>query len=176
MHRILTLLISLSLVLVSGVALAQKSAGETVDDTWLHTKVKGALVGYGTSGINLEVYHGVVQMAGFVKSETEKKAAEDQAWSVEGVKEIRNRLVVQTASRSAGTTLDDGIVAGRVKSALSDDDRTSAFDINVEVRSGVVLLSGFVKDYGEGQVATEVARAVEGVEDVINGTDVPPQD
>jgi osmotically-inducible protein OsmY len=161
---------------MAGPALAQKSAGEHVDDSWLHTKVKGALVGYGSSGINLEVYHGIVQMAGFVKSETEKKAAEDQAWSVEGVKEIRNRLVVQTEKRSAGTTLDDGVVAGRVKSALSDDDRTSGFSINVEVRSGVVLISGFVSDYGEGQIAEEVTRNVEGVEDVINGTDVPPEE
>ncbi len=175
MHRTFTLFFALTLLVFAAPALAQKSAGESVDDTWIHTKVKGALVGYGTSDINIEVYHGVVQLAGFVKSETESKAAEDQAFGVEGVVEVSNRLVVQTAKRSAGQLLDDGIIAGRVKSALAGDDRTSGFDINVEVRNAVVLISGFVSDYGEGTIAEEVARAQDGVEDVINGTDIPPE-
>ena len=47
MQRTLKTLFAFTLLITSGAALAQKSAGETVDDTWLHTKVKGALVGYG---------------------------------------------------------------------------------------------------------------------------------
>lgn len=168
------LILSLALFMMAPLAMGQKTAGETVDDTWIHTKAKGALVGYGSSDINLEVYHGVVQMAGFVRSEARREAAESAVRGLKGVVEVRNRLVVQTAERTAGQMLDDGVIAAGVKGALSDDDRTSAFSINVEVRNGVVLLSGFVKDYGEGQIAEQVARGVSNVRDVINGTDVPP--
>jgi len=166
---------ALALFLAAGTALAQKTAGQVVDDTWIHTKVKAALVGFGTTEINIEVYHGVVQLAGFVKSDTERQAAARQAAGVSGVVEVRNRLVSQPAPRSAGQLLDDGIMAGEVKSALADDDRTSAFDINVEVRNAVVLLSGFVDSVGEAQIAQEVARAQNNVQDVINGMDVKPE-
>lgn len=167
------LLLALVLTVSSAAAWADKTAGETVDDTWIHTKVKSALVGHGTSNINIEVYHGVVQLAGFVDSETHRTAAGQAAAGVKGVVAVHNRLVVQTASRSAGQVIDDGVMAGNVKRALSSDPRTSAFGINVEVRNGVVLLSGFVNDHGEAQAAEQVARAVKHVQDVINGMDVP---
>ena len=118
-------LAAILLVLISTAACSsKKSAGESVDDTWIHTKVKTKLVGFGTSNFNLEVYHGVVLMAGFVRSMTEREAAEAQAASVKGVVRVSNQLVVQPENRSAGQTLDDGVIAGKVKAELADDERT----------------------------------------------------
>ncbi len=171
-----SVLIACLLILSSATALADKSAGESVDDTWLHTKVKAKLVGFGTRKINLEVYQGVVLMAGFVRSNTEREAAEAQAASVKGVVRVSNQLVVQPQSRRAGQTLDDGVIAGKVKAELADDERTGAYDINVEVRNGEVLLSGFVHSGAERNAALNVAQNIEGVEKVINGMDVPPED
>jgi hyperosmotically inducible protein len=174
MNRKLQIL-SLSLVLIaSGVAAGTKTAGDKVDDSWIHTKVKSVLVGHGTSNINIEVQQGVVQLAGFVKSDHERETAEKSAATVKGVRDVSNQLVVQTSSRSTGRTLDDGVVAGKVKTGLADHEKTSGYRINVEVRHGVVLLSGFVTSSEERNEALKVAASVDGVIDVINGMDILP--
>jgi osmotically-inducible protein OsmY len=149
-----------------------KSAGDRVDDSWIHTKVKSELVGQGTSNINIEVYHGIVQLAGFVESDARRESADRIAASVKGVQRVSNKLVVQTSLRTAGRTLDDGVVAGKVKAKIADNENTSALRINVEARQGVVLLSGFVSSDEERDEALKLAASIEGVIDVINGMDV----
>jgi osmotically-inducible protein OsmY len=174
MIRILKL-VSLTLLLMSAAAAAgAKTAGDRVDDSWIHTKVKSALVGLGTSNINVEVHHGLVQLAGFANSDEDRETAEKSALAVKGVRDVSNQIVVQTSTRSAGQTLDDGVVAGKVKTELADHETTSAFRINVEVRHGVVLLSGFVGTNAERNEALKVAAGVDGVIDVINGMDLAP--
>jgi hyperosmotically inducible protein len=166
-------IVALALVMaVSGAIAAEKSAGERVDDSWIHTKVKSALVGEGSRKINVEVHEGVVQLAGFIKSDEARDAAISEAGSVKGVKRVSNQLVVQPKTRSPGRTLDDGVVAGRVKGILADDDGTSSIEINVEVNHGVVLLSGFVDTHEERTAAERLAKGAKGVESVINGIDV----
>ena len=151
---------------------ADKTAGERVDDSWLHTKVKSALVGEGSRNINVEVHEGVVQLAGFIKSDEARDAAISEAGAVKGVVRISNQLVVQPKSRTPGRVLDDGVIAGRVKGILADDDSTSSIEINVEVNHGVVLISGFVDSAAERSAAERLAKGAKGVEGVINGIEV----
>lgn len=153
---------------------ADKTAGNRVDDGWIHTKVKSALVGSGAATINVEVHKGVVQLAGFVDSQTARETAGKTAAAVQGVTDVSNQLVVQTSTRTPGRTLDDGVVAGKVKTRLADSGRTSAIEVNVDVRHGVVLLSGFVNTDAERDAAAEVAGSVDGVIDIVNGIDVVP--
>lgn len=162
----------LSLLLAAVGCATGKTAGESVDDSWIHAKVKSELVGLGTKNINIEVHRGIVQLAGFVDSTYQRESAEKVAASVKGVRDVSNQLVVQTSIRSAGRTLDDGVVAGKVKTKLAENVKTSGLRINVEVRHGVVLLSGFVVSEEERKEALTVAAAVDGVIDVINGLDV----
>lgn len=173
--KFLTKTVPLMLLLASAaIAAGDKSVGAKVDDTWIHTKVKSALVGYGSSNINVEVYKGVVAIAGFVDSEYSRLSAGEAAAAVTGVVEVRNHLVVQTASRSAGRALDDGVVATKLKAELAESEITSAFGINVEVRHGVVLLSGFVDTEKERDEALRLAGNMEGVIEVVDGMDIVP--
>lgn len=149
-----------------------KTAGDRVDDSWIHTRVKTELVGQGTSNINIEVYHGIVQLAGFVESNARRESADKIAASVKGVQKVSNKLVVQTSQRTAGRALDDSIVAGKVKAKIAGNENTSALKINVEARQGVVLLSGFVSSRDERDEAMKLAASIDGVIDVINGMDV----
>ena len=151
---------------------ADKTAGEHVDDSWIHTKVKSALVGEGASGINVEVHEGVVQLAGFVKSDEARDRAIQEAGAVKGVRRISNQLVVESRTRTPGRALDDGVVAARVKKQIAEDKSTSSIEINVEVRHGVVLLSGFVDSEMEREAALRIARNARGVENVIDGMDI----
>ncbi|MDX1460037.1 MAG: BON domain-containing protein [Xanthomonadales bacterium] len=158
---------------IAGSALAtDKTAGEHIDDSWIHTKVKSALVGEGASTINIEVHNGVVQLAGFVKSDLARDAAVQEAGAVKGVKRISNKLVVESKSRTPGRALDDGVVAARVKKRIAEDERTSSIEINVEVRHGIVLLSGFVDSEMERDAALVIARNVVGEDNVIDGMDI----
>lgn len=73
------------------------ATGETVGrpDAWITTKVKSALLAdQATSGLDVKVetQDGVVQLSGFVGSETEKQRAETVAQGIEGVKKVKNDI------------------------------------------------------------------------------------
>ena len=70
---------------------------------------------------------------------------------------------------TVGTQIDDAVVTTRVKSALLGDQHVNGFDVKVETRKGMVLLSGFVDHQARAEGAIAAARAVEGVKGVENG-------
>jgi osmotically-inducible protein OsmY len=75
-----------------------RSTGQVIDDSTITTKVKTALIAdpevKGTQ-MQVEVYRGVVQLSGFVDRPTDAQKAVAVARSVEGVKEVRNNLIVK---------------------------------------------------------------------------------
>jgi hyperosmotically inducible protein len=72
------------------------------------------------------------------------------------------------AGRSPGGLVDDATISTKVKTKLFKDDRLSGFAIGVDVFKGEVTLSGGVDTQEQKQLATEVARSVEGVKGVNN--------
>lgn len=70
--------------------------------------------------------------------------------------------------KSTGEYIDDGVITTRVKTALLRDDVTPGTDIKVETYRGAVQLSGFVNTLDEKNRADEIARAVPGVQQVVN--------
>jgi hyperosmotically inducible periplasmic protein len=75
-----------------------RSTGEYIDDSTITTKVKSALVAdpevKGTQ-MQVEVHRGVVQLSGFVDRPADAQRAVAVARNVEGVKEVRNNLIVK---------------------------------------------------------------------------------
>jgi osmotically-inducible protein OsmY len=69
---------------------------------------------------------------------------------------------------TVGEAIDDTVIAGKVEAALVDDEELSALDINIDVREGVVQLSGFVDDRSDISRATDVTSTIEGVRSVRN--------
>ena len=162
-------------LLVSGSVIAQKSAGEHLDDSTTTARVKMALIEESmsdASAINVETSKGIVQLAGFVGSEKTKRTAGEIARGVDGVQSVSNRLRVMTEKRSAGRALDDSILAAKVKLKLVESKKTSGGKINVEVRAGAVELSGFVSSYEERDAAVELVSGIDGVKDVFNSIDI----
>lgn len=76
----------------------QRSAGDTVDDQLIVTKIKSQLLAdpevHGLQ-INVDSFKGFVTLEGFVKTPNEAERAIYLARGVSGVREIRSRLVVQ---------------------------------------------------------------------------------
>lgn len=69
---------------------------------------------------------------------------------------------------TVGTELDDSVVTTRVKTALMDNVDIKSFDIKVETRKGEVMLSGFVDNQAQIDMAVASTRNVEGVKGVDN--------
>ncbi len=93
------------LVLALVVALAacastpkQASTGEFIDDSVITTKVKTQLAADNllkSFQISVETYRGTVQLSGFVGSRELVDKAEQIAKSVQGVKAVKNDLIVK---------------------------------------------------------------------------------
>jgi osmotically-inducible protein OsmY len=71
----------------------QESTGEYIDDSWITTKVKAAILnepGLKVSQINVETFKGVVQLSGFVDSADAATRAAELAREVKGVASVKN--------------------------------------------------------------------------------------
>ena len=76
--------------------------------------------------------------------------------------------VAPVASTTMGTDVDDTLLTTHVKTALADNIDIKSFDIKVETRKGEVMLSGFVDNQPQIDLAVEVTRAIPGVLSVNN--------
>lgn len=76
----------------------KESTGEYFDNTVITTKVKTAILSdpsLKVMQINVDSFKGVVQLSGFVDSRGDSRLAEDIAANIEGVKSVRNDIIVK---------------------------------------------------------------------------------
>ena len=174
MRKFPALILSMSLV-ASSAALADNADKSDANVT---ASVKSALISNDATKarqINVETQNGVVQLSGFVDSTAAKSAAETTAKNVEGVKQVENKLLIRDASRSTGQAVDDTVIAAKVKGEIAGKTGLgNATDVNVEVNSGVVELSGFVETADQKAKAADLARSINGVKDVRNNISLKP--
>lgn len=88
---VLALFFSLGCVSTS----TQESTGQYVDDSVITTKVKSAIFNEPTlssAEINVETYKGMVQLSGFVKSQTDINTAAKVARGIIGVQSVKNDM------------------------------------------------------------------------------------
>lgn len=176
MRKFPALLLSMGLIAASGGAVADDMHKS---DASVTASVKSALISNDETKarhINVETQDGVVQLSGFVDSTAARAAAEQAAMNVEGVKRVENELLVRDANRSTGQAVDDTVIAAKLKGELAGKSGLkTATDVNVEVNSGVVELSGFVGTADEKDRAGEIARNINGVKDVHNNIALKPK-
>ena len=76
----------------------QESTGEFVDDSVITAKVKHAILhepGLKSDEINVETFKGVVQLSGFVSSQSDIDKAVEVARGVKGVQSIKNDMLTK---------------------------------------------------------------------------------
>lgn len=88
--------------LLAGVGCAvsrgQESVGAYVDDTAITTAVKARFIEnkqVDAAAISVETLNGTVMLSGFAKNGNERSAAEALALKVDGVRSVRNAIVVR---------------------------------------------------------------------------------
>jgi hyperosmotically inducible protein len=143
-------------------------------DAWLRDKVKATLLFHSSvsAGITeVDVKDGIVTLRGNAASQTQKELTTEYARDVEGVKDVNNEITVTKTSekkRTIGETIDDASITAQVKMTLLYHRSTSALNTSVTTKKGVVTLGGKASSAAEAELATKLAKDVNGVKDVIN--------
>jgi osmotically-inducible protein OsmY len=143
-------------------------------DTWLMMKVKTTLLFHrSVSGSKTEVNvkDGVVTLQGEATSQAQRDLTTEYAKDIEGVKDVKNEMVVSKLSkttRSVSEKIDDASITAQVKMTLLYHRSTSALNTSVTTRKGVVTLSGKAKNASEKDLATKLVNDVHGVKSVKN--------
>lgn len=93
-------LLALTILLSSGCASTstQESTGEYIDDSVITTRVKEVIFrepNLKSLEINVETYKGVVQLSGFVSSQSDIDRALELARDVKGVQSVRNDMYLK---------------------------------------------------------------------------------
>lgn len=124
------------------------------DLTQLHVDFKG---------MSIRVLDSVLYLDGNISSSLRSDIVQDQAMGVQGLLEIKNRLI------------GDDQLAADLAMMLGRDERTRDLPIGVYPKLGVVRLSGAVRNAQQRTVAEEIARNFPGVRGVNNGLVVDPK-
>jgi osmotically-inducible protein OsmY len=136
---------------------------DTASDIWITSATKMRLLADSQTpalDINVDTWEGVVTLFGIVPSQQAKAAAEAEARKVSGVKHVVNELqVVASAKQAAGKVRDEELERA-VKKAFDTPDLK---DISIEVKNGVVRLTGTIPSGARRLEAAVAARAIPGV-------------
>jgi hyperosmotically inducible protein len=77
-----------------------------------------------------------------------------------------------SSSRTAGETVDDAKITTMVKAELAKEKMSTLVKVDVDTNRGIVSLNGTVPDETTRAHATDIARHVAGVRDVVNNLKV----
>jgi hyperosmotically inducible protein len=136
---------------------------EAASDMWITSETKMRLLADSQTpalDINVVTRAGVVTLFGIVPSQQAKAAAAADARQVSSVKHVVNDLQVVASAKQAAVKARDEELARAVKHALAP----AAFkDISVEVKNGIVRLTGTAATRARRLEAAMAARAIQGV-------------
>jgi hyperosmotically inducible protein len=150
---------------------ASVTIGTEIDDTVLTTKVKSALMAdeYVKSfDIKVETFKGGVMLSGFVDTQAQMDRGVEVAKAVLGVKNVDNKLSIKVGTQTVGNKIDDTVITASVKTAMLADTIMKSREVSVVTVKGEVQLSGFADSETQITHASEVAKKVEGVVNVVN--------
>lgn len=123
--------------------------------------------------INVATSQGVVQLSGTVDRSEQRKEIERLARGTNGVRAVRDDIVVQPAQASKPEPQpSDATLSAQVKAKLSADPTINPLAIQVSVRAGVVTLSGHVPAAKESKRAEELVRQIPGVQGLDNQLEI----
>jgi osmotically-inducible protein OsmY len=123
------------------------------------------------SNVNVDVTEGRVILTGTVPTYSDRWQAEDDAYSIAGVRYVDNRLRV---SPTTFPVPGDTEVASNIRNVLEWNPTIDSSRIDVSVSDGIVTLSGAVDSYWQKSRAGYLVANVGGVVDVSNLLRVEP--
>ena len=152
---------------VSGVKDVQNdlttSADKSLSDQEIECAAQDTLANAGLDAIGVRVEAGSAFVMGKVTNEATRKQAMQVISGVAGIRGVYSELEI-----AAGEPLDDIGLGNDVAEALSDDPRLEFLDLEVRAEEGHVVISGYIPDHRQLEIATSIAESVPGVRSVEN--------
>lgn len=151
----------------------ERSAGTMLDDAAITTKVKAEFVGdksVKARNIDVDTVAGEVVLSGYVDSQQEANRAGVLAKSVPGVVRVKNELRI--GSRTMGQGAEDKILGAKIKTRLIREPGIKSFNIDVDVYSGSVHVTGIVATQEQKKKVLDLIRSVEGVKGIVDNLQV----
>ena len=143
-------------------------------DAWLSEKVKTTLLLHQNVGALTAVSSkdGIVTLQGEATSQAQKDLTTEYARDVEGVKEVRNEMIVSNTGektpRTIVETIDDESITAQVNMALLLHRSTSFLHTTVTTKRGMVTVGGKARNAAEIDLVTKLVNDVKGVKNVVN--------
>ncbi|MCX6377740.1 MAG: BON domain-containing protein [Armatimonadetes bacterium] len=153
---------------VSGVKDVQNdltvSADKSLSDQEIECAAQDTLTNAGLDAIGVRVEAGSAFVMGKVTNEATRKQAMQVVSGVAGIRGVYSELEIAGPPRR----MDDIGLGDDVAEALSDDPRLEFLDLDVRAEEGHVVISGYIPDHRQLEIATSIAESVPGVRSVEN--------
>jgi osmotically-inducible protein OsmY len=152
------------------VATSGAKTADTVSDAWITSATKLRLLANSETpalDINVDTMNGQVTLFGMVPTAAAKKAAEAEARKVSGVKGVSNDLQVVAEQKQDAVAAKDEDIKDAVEKAIDRKLASTGDDVTVDVKGGVVRLTGTVPSQDARVSAATTARATKGVKAVL---------
>jgi osmotically-inducible protein OsmY len=114
--------------------------------------------------VNVKAQDGVVTLTGTVQDQDAKELAEDTVASLPGVKTVHNEIAIDAQYPK----YSDAWIAWKIRGTLLVKGNVSATDTNVDVKDGVVTLTGTVENAAQKDLTAAYAKEVDHVKSVDN--------
>jgi osmotically-inducible protein OsmY len=159
------------------VAVQDRTLGRSLDDATASSTVKTRLIALDNNAflrVDVEMAEGQLLLSGTTPTAEHKAMAERIAWSVAGVDDVANEIVVGRNPGMLRSGLDNFVTA-QVRAKILADAQIKGVNYNIETQRGVVYLMGLARSEEELQRAAQAASMVRGVERVVSYVIVRPQ-
>jgi osmotically-inducible protein OsmY len=147
-------------------------------DAWMAFKIRSRLLvkaNVSATATTVAVQDGVVTLTGTADNIAQKELTEVYAKEIDGVKSVKNDLVVKTdpaSKETIGEKIDDASITSQLKYSLLSNKATSALKTKVTTNDGVVIITGEAASDAEKSLVTKMAEDVRGVKSVSNAMTV----
>lgn len=156
--------------------LVVKGASPTPNsDAWLVEKVKTTLLfnrNVSASTTKVDVKDGIVTLRGEAANQAQKELTAEYAKDVDGVKDVKNEILVSKTSETSIERLvqkiDDASIVAQVKMTLLFHRSTSALSTKVDSNDGAVTMYGKASNAAEKDLVTKLVNDISGVKSVKN--------
>lgn len=138
-----------------------------INDGLIEDKIRSALakaMNTTSKDIKIKSLNGVVSMQGCVNVLAEKNKAEEIAYKIDGVKDVRNNITI-----SLDGNIDDKELTELVNSNLRNSlFRSRILSVTAKVSGGNVILVGDVETERDRQIAIDEANKTFGIRSVVS--------
>jgi osmotically-inducible protein OsmY len=154
----------------AGMALREKSAGDSLTDSMISVRVMKAIYKIGPEiharvGVNVQEHE--VLLTGNVPSEKIRRAVETAVWSVQNVKRVYNHLEISDTV-PIQSYHKDAWITSNLKAKLFTNAQVTSINYSIKTFNSVVYICGIAQNREELQRILDIASHIKGVERVVS--------